>query len=124
MHGPGMPIQLSQVLVHCGEPMVPLMQGGKTCETAPGYSTWRCLCGFQQDAAMRAQQDDRASVEVDSAALLAAFSRVERLRWDLDTAMFDLQLMIEEVLGRGASPAEVAAILDCDPGEVHGLAAS
>lgn len=122
MHSPGMPIQLSQVLVHCGEPMVPLMQGGTTCEPAPGYSTWRCLCGFQQDAAIRAQQDARASA--DSAALLTAFSRVERLRWDLDTAMFDLQLMIEEALGRGASPAEVAAILDCDPGEVHGLAAS
>lgn len=51
--------------------------------------------------------------------LVAALSDVERLRWELDAATFELRVAVEEAILGGASPADIASAIDLGPDEVQ-----
>ena len=106
---------------HCGEPMSVLARVQGSLQPADGYTTWRCFCGFQLDGPaghnrfLPAYKESR----MDETRLVAALSQVERLRWELDIATFDLRVAVEEAIQGGASPAEIAAAIDLGPDDVQ-----
>lgn len=109
---------------HCGEAMSAVSQSDLSGPAA-GYTTWRCFCGFQQDgpAAGERTLPEHRGARTDHTRLVAAMSRVERLRWELDIATFDLRVAVEDAIQRGASPADIAVAIDLGPDEVHQLVA-
>lgn len=109
---------------HCGEAMS-MVSRSDLSGPAAGYTTWRCFCGFQQDGPVSRQLEVPANrgVQINQTRLVAALSQVERLRWELDIATFDLRIAVEDAIQRGASPAEIASAIDLGPDEVQLLVA-
>ena len=63
--------------------------------------------------------EDQLGTPLDPTPLVAALSNVERLRWELDAATFDLRVAVEEAILGGASPADIASAIDLGPDEVQ-----
>lgn len=109
---------------HCGESMFETPPARNPFGPIAGYTTWRCSCGFQQDAPVLSAAGKLPAVaepRIDETRLVAALSQVERLRWELDIATFDLRIAVEDAIQRGASPADIASAIDLGPDEVQSL---
>lgn len=63
--------------------------------------------------------DEEHGTSLDKTRLVAALSNVERLRWELDAATFELRVAVEEAILGGASPADIASVIDLGPDEVQ-----
>lgn len=54
----------------------------------------------------------KESCALNADRLLSALSNVERLRSELDAAMFELRVAVENAIQEGVSPADVAAAME------------
>lgn len=112
-----------QVPTHCGEEMRAMPDAAAILPGTADYVTWRCFCGYQQDAPAdgSAGMVSLRPAGMDPAVLVAALSRVEKLRWELDAATFELQAAVGEAIQAGVSIREIAAAVDLDSDEVKSL---